>query len=272
MNLTRVRTTSACAILALMLIGCSKSDTASVKTAIANLPLLAQEIVCGYDKNNISYGDELINLLKSSSKSWRSQNGIRKIDYFDGAKPGDFPTSEKTEKIYEACDELALENPELKKRVQVRIKKNKDLIAAKEAAEKRALEEEFKKIEPLLTFWNNKASNEGGGDIADYFFATSQAEKQLESGAQYSLTGTSRDVERALCWATDRSYWSRGEPSGWWSCGIDFLGGDMDFFSIEFSGSSWSGKPDGGVRAGRDLDWKIPDEVESWLRKNKRIP
>lgn len=263
---------SALIFVASLIVGCSKSDTVSVEEAIKNLPLQSQELVCAFDKNNISFGDELINLLKSSSKEWRTENGIRKIDYFDGSKPGDFPTSEKTKAIYAACEEIVLENSELEKRVQARIKENLELIAREEAAEKQRLEEQFRKIEPLLTFWNDKASSEGQGDIADYFIAASQAERQIESGAQYSLTGASREVESATCWATVRSLWWDGEPGGWWSCGIDFLGGDLEFYSIEFSGSSWSGKPDGGSGAGRDLNWKIPDELEIWLRQNQRIP
>jgi hypothetical protein len=258
--------------LSLVLSGCGKSDTATVEEVLQNIPTLSQEIICAYDESNITYGDELIQLLKSTSKDWRTAEGIRKIDFFGDSDPGDFPTSEKTKNIYKACEVIFLKNPELKERVESRINKNKELMARKEAAERQELEEQYRKIEPLLTFWNNKASNEGQGDIADYLWATSQAERLIESGAQYSLTGSSREVESATCWATDRSFWSRGEPDGWWNCGIDFLGGDLEFFSIEFSGTSWSGTPDGGVRAGRDLDWQIPDELEVWLRQNKKVP
>ena len=120
------------------------------------------------------------------------------------------------------------------------------------------------KYEPILKKWDEKALKAGYGDLREYLSATSRAKKLIESGAQYSLTGTQREVQNASCSATQYSSWSQGEPDGWWSCYINFLGGS-DLYSVEFSNGNWSGKADGGRSSGRDLNWNIPQGLLGWI-------
>jgi hypothetical protein len=120
------------------------------------------------------------------------------------------------------------------------------------------------KWEPILKKWDDRAIAAGSGDLADYLSATASAESLIKAGAQYSLTGASREVQSAYCWATQYSLWFQGEPGGWWSCYINFLGGG-EGYSVEFSNGNWSGKADSGSRAGRDLNWKIPEGLTQWM-------
>jgi hypothetical protein len=144
------------------------------------------------------------------------------------------------------------------------IQKQKRIEDARLEKERIATEKLRAKYEPLLEQWNERAREAGLGDLSDYFSATSSAESLITAGAQYSLTGASREVQSASCWPTQYSLWSQGEPGGWWSCYINFLGGG-DSYSVEFSGGSWSGNADAGSRAGRELNWKIPQGLLDWM-------
>lgn len=209
------------------------------------------------------------------SKEWRIREGIRKIQYLsENNHLEEFDENWETvpqgqvKEILSACEVLKKDDDKLKLQVANAISKKWDQINSKEKLLSEALKREFEKIKPTLKYWNEKASKSGSGDLGDYLTAISSAEREIKAGAQYSLTGSSREVESSTCWATDRSRWSGGNPSGWWVCGIDFVGSDLEFFSVEFSNGSWSGKPDQGSQAGRELNWKIPDSVIDWVNEN----
>ena len=144
------------------------------------------------------------------------------------------------------------------------IKEQERLEQVRIEKERKAAEKLRAKWEPILNKWDDRAREAGLGDLSEYFSATSRAESLIAAGAQYSLTGADREVQSASCWATQYSLWSQGEPGGWWSCYINFLGGG-DSYSVEFSNGNWSGRADAGSRAGRDLNWKIPDGLLSWM-------
>jgi hypothetical protein len=209
------------------------------------------------------------------SSEWRIREGIRKIQYLsENNHLEEFDENFETvpqgqaKEILSACEVLKKDDYKLKLQVKNAISKKWDQILSKEKLLSEALEREFEKIKPTLKYWNEKASKSGSGDLGDYLTAISSAEREITAGAQYSLTGASREVQSSTCWATDRSQWNGGNPSGWWLCGINFVGSDFELFSIEFSNGSWSGKPDRGSQAGRELNWKIPGSVLDWVNEN----
>jgi len=152
--------------------------------------------------------------------------------------------------------------------VENAISKKKTQTLEKESFSSDALQRELEKIGPAPIYWNEKGSNSGSGDLGEYLSAISSAEANIKAGAQFSLSGTNREVQSSTCWATVRSRWTGGSPSGWWLCGINFVGSDFEIFSIEFSNGTWSGKPYGGSQAGRELNWNIPDSVLERVNKN----
>ena len=202
--------------------------------------------------------------LYSKSYDWRVREGIREIQFLSE----DNDHFRKAVEILSACELLKKDDDKLKLQVENAISKKWDQILSKERILSEALKREFEKIKPTLKYWNEKASKSGSGDLGDYLTAISSAEGEIKAGAQFSLTGASREVQSSTCWATDRSRWNGGNPSGWWLCGINFVGADFEIFSIEFLNGSWSGKPDRGSQAGRELNWKIPDSVLDWVNEN----
>lgn len=167
------------------------------------------------------------------------------------------------DEVKRVCATLLKEDTYLAKAV-ADIKEQERLEQVRIEEERKAAEKLRVKWEPVLNKWDDRAREAGLGDLSDYLSATARAESLITAGAQYSLTGAEREVQSASCWATQYSLWSQGEPGGWWSCYINFLGGG-DSYSVEFSSGNWSGRADAGSRAGRDLNWKIPDGLLSWM-------
>jgi hypothetical protein len=166
--------------------------------------------------------------------------------------------------IGQACLTIYRENTEFASAVD-RIVEQKEAEAAAVAKQKA---EEKAKIQPLLDKWNSKAIGEGGGDVIEYLAAEASAASQIKSGASYSFTGSTAQISSVTCYPTTLSRWVGGNPGGWWSCLIQTLGGDFDLYSIQFSGSSWGGKPDNGRMAGADLNWTIPESLLNWIRSS----
>jgi hypothetical protein len=126
------------------------------------------------------------------------------------------------------------------------------------------------KFQPLLDKLDDKFYKAGMGGVRDFLAASATTYNLIKQGAAYSLTGVSRgEIEEVDCVPTERSFWSGGVPGNWWSCWIDFLGSNGEYFSVEFNGNSWSGKPDGGSTAGRELKgFEIPQDLLEWIRKS----
>ena len=247
-----------------MLTACGNSNIATPERALKAVSFEAQVEICSFMKEEIDDGDELVKMLYSKSREWRNQEEIIKIAYL----PENEMYLEKSEEIWSACELLKNDDDKLKLQVENVISKKKSQSLEKDRLLSEALMRELEKIKPVLNYWNDKASNSGSGDLGNYLSAISSAEANIKAGAQFSLSGTSREVQSSTCWATDRSRWTGGDPSGWWLCGINFVGSDFEIFSIEFSNGSWSGKPDGGSQAGRELNWKIPDSILEWVDKH----
>lgn len=184
--------------------------------------------------------------------------------YTDSLGKSDFQNNIAAADIEKACRKLADKNIDFSKALDKLIKQKADEVAAiaREKAEAKA------KIQPLLEKWNKKAIDAGSGDIREYLEAESAAEYEIKSGASYSFTGATANISGVSCYATTRSNWVGGKPGGWWSCIIQTLGGGFNSYSIEFSGSSWGGKPDNGQMAGADLSWRIPDELMDWINSS----
>jgi hypothetical protein len=171
----------------------------------------------------------------------------------------------QTQELSEPCTELIQNDENFRKQFN-----EKWSSAINEA--KGLSESENQKFQPQLEGWDDRLYKLGGGGLLDYLSASSATYNLIRQGAAYSLTGASRgDVQSVDCTPTNRSRWSRGIPSGWWTCSIDFVGSDFEFYSIEFNANSWSGFPDGGRQAGSDLkDIEIPQDLKDWLvRKNE---
>jgi hypothetical protein len=248
----------------LILTSCGNSSIATPERALKAVSFDAQVEICSFMREEIDYGDELVKMLYSKSREWRKQEEIIKIAYL----PENEMYLEKSGEIWSACELLKKNDDKLRLQVENAISKKKSQSLEKDRLLSEALQRELEKIRPALIYWNEKASNSGSGDLGEYLGAISSAETNIKAGAQFSLSGTSREVQSSTCWATDRSRWTGGSPSGWWLCGINFVGSDFEIFSIEFSNGSWSGKPDGGSQAGRELNWKIPDSVLDWVNRN----
>jgi hypothetical protein len=139
------------------------------------------------------------------------------------------------------------------------------------AAEREKEEADRVRFAPQLEKWDNKLSDLGSGGLRNYLQASAATENLIRQGAAYSLTGASRGaVQSVSCDATDRSFWSRGVPTGWWSCLIDFEGSDYALFSVEFTENSWRGVPDRGRQAGTDIkNIEIPQDLIEWLGKQE---
>ena len=167
------------------------------------------------------------------------------------------------DEVKRVCKQLLAEDSTLVSAV-AEIQNQKKIEAARLEEERIAAEKLRAKWEPVLKKWDDRAIAAGSGDLSDYLSATSRAESLITAGAQYSLTGAEREVQSASCWATQYSLWFQGEPGGWWSCYINFLGGG-ESYSVEFSNGNWSGRADAGSRAGRDLNWKIPEGLTDWM-------
>lgn len=255
----------------LILTSCGNSNVAAgiatPEQALRSLDFGEKVELCSFTEEWQLMGaspEKYASALWVKSSEWRIREGIRKIQYVSE----DNYHFEKAVEILSACEVLKKENDKFKLQVQNAISKKWDQILSKERLLSDAMKREFQKIKPTLKYWNEKASKSGSGDLGDYLTAISSAEREITAGAQYSLTGASREVQSSTCWATDRSQWNGGNPSGWWLCGINFVGSDFELFSIEFSNGSWSGKPDRGSQAGRELNWKIPDSVLDWVNEN----
>lgn len=166
----------------------------------------------------------------------------------------------QTQEMTVACNDLIQNNESF--RDQLNAKWSDEINQAKGLSES-----ENQKFQPQQEKWDETLNKAGGGGLLDYLTASSATYNLIKQGAAYSLTGTSRgEVQSVDCAPTNRSRWSRGVPSGWWSCLIDFVGSDFEIYSIEFNTDSWSGFPDGGRQAGTDLkNIDIPQELKDWL-------
>lgn len=191
--------------------------------------------------------------------------GVHEDNYYtDSLGKSDYQNNVAATDIQSACVALYEKDIDFAKAID-RVVKRK---AAEAAAYEKKKAEEKAKIQPLLDKWNKKAIDAGSGDIREYLEAESAAEYEIKSGASYSFTGATANISGVSCYATTRSNWVGGKPGGWWSCIIQTLGGGFNSYSIEFSGSSWGGKPDNGQMAGADLSWRIPDELMDWLNSS----
>lgn len=132
-----------------------------------------------------------------------------------------------------------------------------------EAEKARVASEKFQKELDIL---DKKANKLGGGSYREMLNARSDLESLIEQGAQYSLTGQGRDVEKASCEPTSYSSWSQGEPGGKWYCYLQFLDGDEPY-TINVDGTRWGGKADRGSSAGGIVNFKVSSELEEWLSK-----
>jgi len=122
------------------------------------------------------------------------------------------------------------------------------------------------KLQQELDVLDKKANKLGGGSYSEMLDARSDLESLIEQGAQYSLTGQGRDVEKASCEPTSYSRWSQGEPGGKWYCYLQFLDGDEPY-TINVDGTRWGGKADRGSSAGGIVNFKVSSELEEWLSK-----
>ena len=151
--------------------------------------------------------------------------------------------------VQAACNELVASDP--------------DLAAAIESERQRVAQEA--KTAKLLAKYDRWAQEAGGGTLAELYQAMSALEDDIEANAAYELTGSEASVERASCSPGEYSTWYGGEASGWWSCGISFLGGEYDRYSIEVRDGEWAGSADGGAEAEPEVGWVngVPYEVQT---------
>jgi hypothetical protein len=155
--------------------------------------------------------------------------------------------------IVEFCRLNSTSNSELKKAMDIGDREN--LQSQKQKSERDS------KFLPILSSLNKKAETNGLGNYKEYLQAQSTTGKLIVAGASYSLTGASRDVQSASCSATVDSTWMFGEPGGYWSCYIDFIGGS-EFYSIEFVGDKWSGRPGTGASL---VEFKTTSAFDTWF-------
>jgi hypothetical protein len=181
------------------------------------------------------------------------------IGWNDGSRNG--PTMDRELQV--ACSYLLNNDKNFSK--EFNLAWSKKLNLGLEATEADRL-----KYEPQLGAWDQKLTNLGAGGLRDFLMANSATYNLIRQGAAYSLTGAPRgEVQSVDCSPTNRSRWSNGVPTGWWSCLIDFEGSDYELYSIEFTENSWRGIPDRGRQAGTDLkNIDIPQDLIDWLKKS----
>jgi len=120
------------------------------------------------------------------------------------------------------------------------------------------------KFLPVLDKLNKKALSYGYGTYKEFVVAQGAAGDLIRSGAQYALTGNSRDVQSASCEASKNSTWVGGNPGGYWNCFIRFIG-ESDFYAVEFVGQKWSGKIGS---TGSSINWNTSSDFDSWFMVN----
>jgi hypothetical protein len=152
----------------------------------------------------------------------------------------------------DACRKVISERPELKVRFD---------------QDSAANSEKFKKLQKQLDVLDKKALKLGDGTYSEMLNAQNSLEYMIQQGAQYSLTGQSREVENASCSPTTYSRWAKGEPGGTWYCYLYFLDGNEPY-TIKVSGSEWGGKADQGASAGNFIEFKVSDELQEWLNRS----
>jgi hypothetical protein len=195
----------------------------------------------------------------------------RKYYHIIGWNDGSRNRPEKDQELKDGCTNLINNDEDFSKEFN-RVWSKELARGNSLAAEERAKEEADRvRFAPQLEKWDNKLSELGSGGLRNYLQASAATEYLIRQGAAYSLTGVSRGAVQAVsCDATDRSFWSRGVPTGWWSCLIDFEGSDYELFSVEFTENSWRGVPDRGRQAGTDLNnIDIPQNLIEWLGRQK---
>lgn len=227
----------------------------TVERALSELPMEGRISACKAPL--VTFQDEIA-IRSNFDYEWERFNEIN-VDIQDVLFEN---TSDdlRAAEITRACQGLFLSDGEFASQ----IKNQRAEIELEKAKQERAEREAKEKIQPLLDQWDALAWGQGGGSIIDYYRAASQAEYLIKSGASYSLTGVNVNLQSVYCWPTTISRWSNGNPNGWWTCFLRPLGGSGEFYSIEFSGTDWSGKP--GDRVGESLNWEIPDELEEWIK------
>lgn len=216
---------------------------------------------------------QLIDLSEKEGMEPYVDNSFNKIYYHVvGWDNGSKNSPEQNKELTDGCTYLINNDEEFAKEFNRVWGKRLEQGNKMAAAEKEKEEAEKVKFEPQLEKWNDKFSNLGGGGVVNYLTALAKAENFIQQGAAYSLTGVARGaVQSVSCDPTNRSRWSSGVPTGWWSCLIDFEGSDYDVFSIEFTQNSWRGVPDRGRQAGTDLrNIEIPQDLRDWLSKTSR--
>jgi len=158
----------------------------------------------------------------------------------------------------DACRKVISERPELKEKFdQVALENSKIAIENSEKS---------KRLQKQADILNKKVSKIGGGSYYEMLEAEIALEILIERGAQFSLTGQSREVEEASCSPTTYSSWFKGEPGGTWYCYMYFLDGSEPY-TINVSGARWGGVADKGSSAGDFVEFKVSDELREWLIK-----
>jgi hypothetical protein len=224
----------------------------------------------GKDGDRIGkFRDSMSYLLKDRYKVYiKGTNPNYWLESYKSVNPSGFNYNLEIDKkidnkLAEICKEKITQIPEL----EAILKKVNEVNTQEQTKIRRDLVKESElriKWRLSLEKLNSKAQKIGYGNYGDYRRAQVKAAELIKAGAAYSLTGISREVQYVGCDGTSNSIWTFGDPKGYWSCFIRFLG-EADTYSIEFSGNSWAGKPDGGDSAGKVINWGISKEFENWL-------
>jgi hypothetical protein len=174
------------------------------------------------------------------------------VDEFKALKFNSLSYDQQFDLWEKACAVILKERPELQAQSEKIFAKN---------------DFESKKLQKELDDLNAKTSKQGGGTYSELLDAQWALEKLIAQGAQFSLTGQSREVEDVSCFATTYSRWENGIPSATWYCYFYFLDGNEPY-TISVNGSKWGGKADRGSSAGKILEYKISDSLKKSLNLN----
>lgn len=249
------------AVLTLFLSGCGFISTVESSNSIENV--MENEIRNEMAGDTPAKKDNQIILMCSQTRDAMQEIGLFTTlgEFVDEFKALDFNslTFDRQFKIWtDACRKVISERPELKEKFdQVALENSKIAIENSEKS---------KRLQKQADILNKKVSKIGGGSYYEMLEAEIALEILIERGAQFSLTGQSREVEEASCSPTTYSSWFKGEPGGTWYCYMYFLDGSEPY-TINVSGSRWGGVADKGSSAGDFVEFKVSDELREWLIK-----
>ena len=256
-----MKNTSIMFLMIFLLSGCSSgSKDVSVSDALLKVGLEEAVGRCAYTLDGKSQTVSNDTHLQAALDFISSDEGKQIDEYYNILWASLIP-SEREDELASVCNNLIETNSDFSNLYKPYLEKSKQAKAESEA--------EAIKFAPLLQKLDDKFYKAGMGGVRDYLAASASTYNLIRKGAAYSFSGVSRgEVEDVDCEPTTRSFWRGGIPDNWWSCWIDFVGSDGEYYSIEFNGNSWSGKPDGGLQAGSTLKgFDVPEDLLNWLRK-----